>query len=208
MQRKISLSISIFILLSSFALVSTSCTKREIKNVDSKGQSIVCFGDSITFGYGVSPEDAYPLALAKMVSLPVINAGIDGDTSTEALRRIESDVLSRDPCLVIVEFGGNDFLRKVPLDVTITNVRQMIDLIQAKGAMVALTDISAGILMKEYRSPYWKIAKEKGTIFIPSILSGIITNPKMKSDFLHPNAGGYKVIAERIFKIIDPYLQK
>jgi acyl-CoA thioesterase-1 len=193
------------LLLTTFLI---GCAKREIKNLNSQGKDIICFGDSITFGYGVAPEDAFPLALAKMVPLSVTNSGIDGDTSTEALKRIESDVLSRDPRLVIVEFGGNDFLRKIPLDVTVDNIREMVEQIQARGAMVAITDISAGILMKEYRSPYWKIAQEKGAIFIPSIMSGIITNPKMKSDFLHPNANGYKIIAERIFKAIKPYLQK
>lgn len=184
------------------------CAKREIKNIDSKGKGIICFGDSLTFGYGVDASEAYPAHLVKMADMLVINAGIDGETSMEALKRIEADVLSRNPLLVIIEFGGNDFLRKIPLDVTLNNLREMVDRIQGKGAMAAIVDISAGLLMTEYRTAYQKIAREKKAVFIPSVMTGIITNPEMKSDFFHPNASGYKIIAERIWRFIKPYLAK
>ena len=184
------------------------CAKKEIKNIDSRGKNIVCFGDSVTFGYGAEPGGDYPSALTKMISIPVINAGIDGDISTEALKRIKSDVLDRDPLLVIVEFAGNDFLRKIPQEVTLNNVREIIDKIQAQGAMVAVVDISTEMILKQYRSAFYNLAREKGTIFIPRILSGIITNPRLKSDFIHPNADGYNVIAQRIYRTITPYLNK
>ncbi len=184
------------------------CAKREIKNIDSRGKNIVCFGDSITFGYGAEPGGDYPSALIKMTSIPVINAGIDGDTSTEAIKRIKSDVLNRNPLLVIVEFGGNDFLKKIPQEVTLNNVREIIDTIQTQGAMVAVVDISTEMILKQYRSAFYNLAREKGAIFIPSILSGIITNPRLKSDFIHPNADGYNVIAQRIYRTITPYLNE
>jgi len=192
----------------SIVLLLVGCAKREIKNIDSKGKNIVCFGDSITFGYGAEPGGDYPSALTKMTSIPVINAGIDGDTSTEAIKRIKSDVLDRDPLLVIVEFGGNDFLRKIPQEITLNNMREIIDEIQAQGAMVAVVDISTGMILKEYHSPFYNLAREKGAIFIPPILSGIITNPRLKSDFIHPNADGYNVIAQRIYRVITPYLNQ
>ena len=87
------------------------CAKREIKNLDSRGKNIVCFGDSITFGYGVGQGEDYPSILRKMVDTPVINAGLDGDTSSEALSRFQTDVLDKNPLLVIIEFSGNDFLK-------------------------------------------------------------------------------------------------
>ena len=185
-----------------------ACAKREIVNADSKGETIVCFGDSITFGYGAKPGEDYPTALASLVRAPVINAGIDGDTSTEALQRFKSDALDRDPFLLIIEFGGNDFLRKVPLETTVSNIRQMVEQAQAKGIMVALVDISAGLFLKEYRQIYKKLALEKGTIFVPSVLDKIVTNPSMKSDFLHPNGAGYQLIAGRIYRAIEPYLKE
>ncbi len=195
-------------LLSYCVIALTGCVKKEIKNIDSKGKNIICFGDSITFGYGANLGEDYPAALAKMVSIPVINAGIDGDTTSEALKRFKADALDRDPLLVIIEFAGNDFLRKIPKQTTVNNIREMVERSQGKGAMVALVDISAGMFMKEYRIAFYNIAKEKETIFIPSVLSGIITNPSMKSDFLHPNAAGYKLFAQRIHRAITPYLHQ
>jgi len=192
----------------SIVLLLVGCAKREIKNIDAKGTDIVCFGDSITFGYGANPGEDYPTALAKMIDLPVINSGIDGDTSSEALKRLKSDALDRNPFLVIIEFSGNDFLRKIPKEVTLNNIREMVDQAQSKGAMVAIVDISAGMFLSEYRTAFYKLAREKGAIFIPHILSGIITNPRMKSDFLHPNAQGYQMIAQRIYRTILPYLNQ
>jgi lysophospholipase L1-like esterase len=192
----------------SVVLLLAGCGKREIKNVDSKGKNIICFGDSITFGYGANEGEDYPTELAKMVDMPVINAGIDGDTSVEAMKRLESDVLDREPFLVIIEFAGNDFLRKIPKETTLKNIEGMIDKVHEKKAIVAIVDISAGMFLKEYRAAFKNICRKKQAIFIPGILSGIITNPSMKSDFIHPNAQGYKTIAQKIYLAIKPYLSQ
>ncbi|MDD5560953.1 MAG: GDSL-type esterase/lipase family protein [Candidatus Omnitrophica bacterium] len=188
-----------------FAL--SGCVKQEIKNLDAKGSGIICFGDSITFGYGVNPGEDYPSGLGKMVKLPVINAGVDGDTSFAALKRLDQDVLSKNPRLVIVEFCGNDFLKKVPRETTVENISEIIDRIQEKGIMVALMDISAGMFFREYRAAFKQLAHKKQAIFIPVVLNKIITNPAMKSDFFHPNARGYKIIAGRVYKAIARYIQ-
>ena len=189
-----------------FIAALAGCARKDITNVDSAGTNVICLGDSITFGYGADQGEDYPSYLARMTRLPVINAGIDGDTTIEALKRVKPDVLDRDPLLVVIEFGGNDFLRKIPKDVTINNIRYMVDCVQEKGAMVAIVDISAGFFLQEYRGALADLAKEKGAIFIPSILRGVITNPSLKSDFIHPNKEGYKVIAQRVYRAILPYL--
>jgi len=200
------LSLLIVILIAGF-LFSRGFIKPQIANADSRGSTVICFGDSITFGYGAGPKEDYPTELARLVKMPVINAGVDGDTTFQALERIDKDVLDKDPRLVIVEFCGNDFLKKVPKDDTVKNLSKIIDRIQAQGAMVALVDISAGLFFHEYRSAFKKLASQKKTIFIPVVLNKIITNPAMKSDFFHPNAKGYKVIAHRIHKHISPYIE-
>ncbi len=182
----------------------SGCGKPAICNFDNKGKTIICFGDSITFGYGANPGEDYPSVLSRMVSLPVINAGVDGDTSFQALERLEADVLSRNPRLVIVEFGGNDFLQKIPKSETLNNLAKVIDRIQQQGAMVALVDISAGFFFQEYRSAFKKLAREKKAVFVPVVLTNIITNPSMKSDFFHPNARGYKMIAKRVYQAVAP----
>ncbi len=195
-------------LLFLLVILAGGCGKREIVNIGSKGKNIICFGDSITFGYGAEPRESYPNVLAEISGMPVINAGIDGDTSIQGLKRINRDVLSNDPLLVIIEFSGNDFLKKIPLGQTADNVKKMIDIIYAKGAMAAVVDTSAGLLLKDYRPLLRKISREKKAIFISSILSGIVTNPRMKSDFLHPNGEGYEVIARKIYKGISVYLKE
>ena len=189
------------------SIVLSGCVKQEIKNLDAKGSCIVCFGDSITFGYGANPGEDYPTAIGKMIELPVINAGVDGDTSFAALERLEQDVLSKNPRLVIVEFCGNDFLKKVPKEKTVNNLSEIIDRIQARGIMVALVDISAGMFFKEYRESFNALARKKQAIFIPAVLNKIITNPAMKSDFFHPNARGYKVVAGRVYNAICRYIK-
>lgn len=204
-QRKVIIFTLCYVM---FLFFLTGCAKREIKNISSTGKNIICFGDSITFGYGANPGEDYPSVLSGMVGIPVINAGLESETTPEALKRLESDVLNKEPLLVIIEFGGNDFLKKIPREETFNNIREMAERIQAKGAMVAIADISAGMFLKEYRSLFSRLAKEEEAVFIPSILGGIITNPSMKSDFLHPNAAGYKIIAQRIYNAIMPYLSR
>ncbi len=206
--KRIASSLSLLAMTTVCSLIIFSgCAKREIKNADSKGKVIICFGDSLTFGYGANLGEDYPAELAKLVKLPVINAGGDGDTTFIALERLDNDVLAKNPRLVIVEFCGNDFLKKIPKEDTVKNLSKIIDRIQEKGAMVALVDISSGMFFQEYRRAFKKLAAEKRAIFIPVVLSKIITNPSMKSDFFHPNARGYRIIARRIYQAVSPYIK-
>ncbi len=192
----------------SAVLLLGGCVDRAVKYMDSDGKNIVCFGDSITLGYGVEPGQDYPSLLGKMTRTPVINAGIDGETSTEAVKRVGSDVLDKNPVLVIIEFGGNDFLSKVPLEETVRNIEKMVSQIQARKAMVAIADISANMVMDEYGKELRLLSKKYGAIFIPKLLEGIITNHALKSDFIHPNATGYKIVAHRIYRAILPYINR
>jgi acyl-CoA thioesterase-1 len=188
--------------------IFSGCAKINITNIESRGANIVCFGDSITVGFGAPEEKDYPTALAKMISLPVINAGLNGDISSEALKRLDTDVLDKDPLLVILEFGGNDFLMQIPLQETVSNMEEMIKRINSAGAMVAIADISTSIVMGQYGREYKALSKKYQTIFIPKLLDGIVTDPELKSDFIHPNAQGYKIIAHRVYRAIIPYLNQ
>lgn len=188
--------------------ILAGCARKEIKNIHSAGRNIICFGDSITFGYGVNPGEDYPSGLSKLVNRPVINAGLDGDTSAEGLKRLQRDVLDKEPYLVLIEFSGNDFIRNVPLSETIANLKEMIRIIQSGGAIAAVVDVSAGLFLRDYRLKLSKLAQETGSIFIPATLNGIITNPSMKSDFMHPNAQGYKIVAQRVHRVIAAYLNR
>jgi acyl-CoA thioesterase-1 len=187
-------------------LTAAGCQKREIKNIHSTGKNIICFGDSLTYGYGVERGEDYPTALSKIAGVLVVNAGVSSQTSVDGMQRIETDVLAKNPRLVIIEFGGNDFLNKVEKKVTLRNIRAMVEKAQAKGAMAAVVDISAGPLFQEYQVEFKRIAAETGALFIPDVFKGIITNPSLKSDFFHPNKQGYQMVAQRIYRGIAPYL--
>lgn len=171
-----------------------------IKNLDSKGKNIICFGDSITWGEGLNRKDAFPAILEKLLKRKVINAGNPGDTTFDALKRLKRDVLDRDPYLVIVELGGNDFLQKVAPQDTFNNIEKIIRRIQDKGAIVVLCDVSCGFVLSGYRKEFKRIARRYGTIFVARLLEGILDDPSLKVDFIHPNKRGHILIAQRIYE--------
>lgn len=180
-----------------------------VKNLyTAAGTTLVCFGDSLTSGYGAPPGSDYPSLLAQELPLPVINAGIPGDTAAAAISRIE-DVLSKDPKIVIVELGANDILRtmggKETEEITFRNLATIIDRVQEYGAVVVLAGISINY---ELEQRYKKLAKEKGAVLIPNIMEGILGDQSLMADFLHPNAQGYKVMAETFLRVLKPLLQE
>lgn len=179
---------------------------RSVRNLNAQGATVVCLGDSLTEGAGADQNEDYPAALARRLSYPVINAGRSGDTSADALARIEADVLAHNPRLVIVLLGGNDFLQQIPLSQTKTNLEEIVRRIQDQGAMVALVGMRLGLFTDEYGTVYETIAAKHGALLIAEALKGILSDPKLRSDPIHPNGAGYRLLAERVFGAIKPLL--
>jgi lysophospholipase L1-like esterase len=177
-----------------------------IRNIDSAGESLICFGDSLTEGVGAPSGADYPSILARALPHPVINAGRAGDTFADGLERLERDVIEKNPRVVIVAFGGNDFLRQVRVDETKRNLEEMVRRIQESGAAVILVGLRLGLFTDEYGPIYQEIARKYRTVYLPDILRGVLSDPKLKSDGVHPNAAGYAVMAERILKEVGPFL--
>ena len=169
-----------------------------VANLDSAGSNIIAFGDSLTAGFGASAGEDYPSWLSILIGAPIINAGVSGDTADAALARLDPDVLSRDPRIVIVGLGGNDFLRGVPIAATEANLRAIIHKIRDSHAMVVLLGFRFPSLSANYEAMYDRVASEERCLLVPKILSGILTDPSLKSDEIHPNARGYQLIAERV----------
>lgn len=169
-----------------------------VANLDSRGTNIIAFGDSLTAGYGAPAGEDYPSKLSALIGTTVINAGVSGDTTDAALARLDGDVLSRDPRIVIVGLGGNDFLRGVPISTTEANLRTLIRKIHDAHAMVILLGFRFPSLSANYEQMYERVADEERCLLVPKILSGILTDPSLKSDEIHPNARGYQLIAERV----------
>lgn len=179
-----------------------------VRNRNSSGQTIVCFGDSLTEGVGAGPGEDYPSVLARLIGAPVVNAGRSGDTTAAALGRLSGEVLERSPRLVIVLLGGNDFLRQFPIGETKKNMEEIIRRIQERGAMVVIAGIKLGLFTDEYGSLMEELAEKFGALMVPQVTKGILTDAKLRSDPIHPNGAGYKLIAERVAVKVKPLLER
>jgi len=179
-----------------------------VRNLHSSGTNIIAFGDSLTAGYGANPGEDYPSVLASKLGREIINAGVSGDTTQSALARIDADVLQRNPRIVIVGLGGNDFLQSVPIDTTESNLRTIIQKIHGAGAMVVLLGFEFPSVTINYDKMYHRVANDEGCLLIPQMLKGIIANPSLKSDEIHPNAKGYAIMADRVAGPVTKLIRK
>lgn len=178
--------------------------KTDIKNFPNQNRAVVAFGDSLTAGYGAPAGTSYPDVLAKKISRPVVNLGVSGETAAQAPARIEQ-VLREQPYMVLIEFGANDHMRQQSRQAAINAVAQIVDEVQAAGAIAVIVD-TGGPGMGEYTKAYKQMAKEKGALFVPGIIKGIFYKPSLKSDQVHPNAQGYALVADKVHKVIKDYL--
>lgn len=180
----------------------------KVKNLASPGTAVIAFGDSLTAGYGAQPGEDYPTVLSRLIHVPVINAGVSGDTTESALARIDSDVLTKDPRIVVVGLGGNDFLRGVPIATTEANLRTIVRKIESANAMVVLLAFRFPSLTENYEEMYGRVGKDSGCLVIKGVLSGILTDASLKSDAIHPNARGYAKMADRIASPVNKLIRK
>jgi len=204
MKPKISIHILYILLLICLLAGSSSCTTPE--PVVLQGDNIICFGDSLTYGTGAPPGESYPARLAEMLGQPVINAGIPGDTTARALLRLERDVLSKSPRMVLITLGGNDLKNGVDRNLAFKNLRQIVEAIQSRDALVVIGGIKLLFWDRGYDEAYKKLADDTGALLVPDILGGIMGHQELMHDTIHPNGAGYKIMAERFFKAIEPYL--
>ncbi len=158
------------------------------------GDKIILFGDSLAQGVGSTPGNDVAVLLSQNLGQEVINAGISGDTTRTALARVDNEVLSQNPKIVIIILGGNDFLLRMPKAETIENLRQIIEKIQNKDAGVVLVGVRKII----YSSDYKTLAEETGSAYVSNLLDETYGKKDLMSDQIHPNDAGYKIFAEKI----------
>ncbi len=174
--------------------------KKEGKYI-SPPKLIVCFGDSLTSGEGAGIGEDYPSQLGKILGIKTVNAGVPGDTTSSALRRLEKDVLVWEPDLVIILLGGNDFLQRKSMEETVRNIKTIIRILKERGIEVLLISPVA-----YYDQEFKKVSKRYNTLFLPHIMRKILLNPELKSDEVHPNSRGYQVMAEIIAKKLKKHI--
>ena len=179
---------------------------------------ILFFGDSLTAGYGLSPEEAFPAWVEKDLSregnkVSVVNAGLSGETSAGGLTRIDW-ILRQHIDVFILELGANDGLRGLPLDQTRNNLQAIINKVKNKYPKVRI--VLAGMMVppnmgKEYSTAfqnlYKELAQKNKAVLIPFLLEGVAGIEKLnQADGIHPNAEGHRIVAKNVERVIKPIL--
>ncbi len=173
-----------------------------------KTATVAILGDSLSYGTGAAKGQDYPSLLAANTGWNIINAGVPGDTSADGLQRLQELLDNYEIDLLIVELGGNDFLKRVPEAETMHNLKSILTEIKANNIqplLVAIPEFSpfgAAVGSLSDHSLYKKLAKETDTPLIEDIFSDVLAQNGLKADPIHPNAEGYRVIEENLRKAL------
>jgi acyl-CoA thioesterase I len=179
---------------------------------------IVCFGDSITAGYGVDPGHSYPDYLqndldARGYHYRVVSQGVSGSTTKDGVDRL-GGVLALHPAVVIVEFGGNDGLRGLPNTATRANLETMVAALLKGGSKVLLAGITlppnyGADYIRQFNSIYQDVAVKDHVTLLPMLYAGIYTVPgAIQDDGIHPTAKGAELLAQHLLPLLLPLLNK
>lgn len=179
---------------------------------------ILFFGDSLTAGYGLSPEEAFPALVEKQLNkngkpCKVVNAGLSGETSAGGLSRI--DWILRQPIdIFVLELGGNDGLRGLPLAQTKKNLQAIIDKVKAKYPKVKIVVVGMMVppnmgndYTTQFKAIFPELAKKNKATLMPFLLEGVGGDEKLNlPDGIHPNSEGHKIVAANVLKVLNPLL--
>lgn len=164
---------------------------------------ILAFGDSLTFGTGANSEHSYPAELARLTGLTVINAGIPGEVTAQGVRRLPALLDRYKPQLLLLCHGGNDLLRKIGTAMTRDNIEKMISEADQRNIPTLLIGVPQPALMFLEAAPiYNEIAEQHGLVYEGEILPQVEADNKLKSDRIHPNAAGYRRMADAISELL------
>jgi len=198
-----------FVLLVAAIVLIAACSAKTKEQALPAGSQVLALGDSLTQGAGVTREEAWPDLLARKTGWVVVNGGVSGDTSEQALQRLPNLLEQQNPVLVLVALGGNDMLRHLPEQQTIANLEQIIALIKAHGAKPVLlatpNPSPMRAVFQDLSAPdfYRKVAEAQHVPLIEDAIAGVLSDPKLKGDTLHPNAEGHVRLAEKIFRALQ-----
>lgn len=179
---------------------------------------VVCFGDSLTAGYGVDADESYPTRLQADLDhdgyrYRVVNMGISGETTKDGLSRVDR-VLAVKPAVVLVEFGGNDGLRGIPVANSRANLDAIVARLQTAGIKVMLAGITlppqfSAAYIKDFDQTYSLIAKKYSVPLYPFLLKDVYgVAGSIQPDGIHPTAQGCRQVAKNIAGFIEPVLKK
>lgn len=181
---------------------------------------ILFFGDSITAGYGIQEQQAYPALIQQKIDslgwdFEVVNGGLSGETSAGGLRRIDW-MLRRPVDLFVLELGGNDGLRGIDVEVTKKNLQKIINKVEKAypDAQIILAGMQVPPNLgpdytEKFKKIYPRLAEENDLPLIPFLLKGVGGNKELnQSDGIHPTAKGHKVLADNVWQLLKPILKE
>jgi acyl-CoA thioesterase-1 len=184
------------------ALLLAACRNEAPKaQLLAPGAVVLAFGDSVTFGTGAGSGEDYPTALAARSGWKIVNAGIPGDTAAGARTRIEPLLAEHKPALVLVELGGNDFLRRRPEAEVKEDLRAIVRAVKAAGAvpvLVSVPEFSLGLLGLSDSAIYAALAKEEKIWLVNDVFAKVLSDGALRADRIHPNARGYRALADGV----------
>jgi lysophospholipase L1-like esterase len=163
---------------------------------------VLAFGDSITHGTGARPEESYPEVLAQLIGRQVVGAGVPGEITAIGVQRLPEVLDEVKPKILLLCLGGNDMLRKVESVATESNLRTMVRMARDRGVAVVLIAVPKPALFGGNASFYQAIASENDLHLESAILKDILYNNEFKADPIHPNAKGYRRMAEAIAELL------
>lgn len=169
-----------------------------------QGSSVLAIGDSVTFGTGAEAGRSYPQQLAQETGWHIHNYGIPGDTSAGVRDRVDAALAETGPALVLLEIGGNDFIRRVSAAEVQENIRATIRQIKAQGIPVVLIAVPQfsplGVVFGQLPDAplYAELAAEEAVALIPGVFAEVLADNRLKSDTIHPNGEGYAVMARGV----------
>jgi lysophospholipase L1-like esterase len=185
---------------SALCLVLFACKSDATQSPLAPEAKVLAFGDSLTYGAGVLPEETYPAQLQALIQRPVINGGLSGELSGDGLKRLPIWLNEYEPKLLILCHGANDLLRSLSEEKAAENVRAMVKMARDRGIDVVLIAVPKFGLMRAPPTFYEDIAKEFDIPIERHVLNDIVENNSLRSDSVHPNAQGYRMIAQAIVK--------
>jgi len=163
---------------------------------------VLAFGDSLTYGTGAKAEDSYPAVLGQLIGRTVIRSGVPGEQTAGGLERLPGVLDEHKPRLVIVCLGGNDMLRKgTPANIE-TNLRKTLQEIKSRGLDVMLIGVPAPALIASPPEFYSRLAQEFSVPYEGDIITSVLYKSELKSDPIHPNAAGYRKMAEALARLM------
>jgi len=221
MSRVVRVGFVLFLLnVGVFGVTAESVLAQDSTKSGGATKVILCFGDSLTAGYGLEPSQAFPAVIQEKINtrgwkFRVVNAGLSGETTAGGLRRIDW-VLQRPVDVLVLALGANDGLRGLPVEKAKQNLQAIID--RARGKYPQVKVVLAGMqvpsnLGREYTSHFRvifpELAETNNAALIPFLLEGVGGMPELNlPDGIHPTAAGQKIVAENVWKVLEPVLQE